>query len=61
MKTIYSLPYFCLLWDSLPKKTGKTMYKIGDSGECNVISADGMLYVYSDTGEMRLIKPNPIK
>ena len=48
--------WFCVDW-----QTGKTMYKVADSGECNVISADGMLYVYSDVGEMRLIKPNPDK
>ena len=46
--------WFCIDW-----KTGETMYKIDDSGECNVISADGLLYVYSDMGVMRLIKPNP--
>ena len=52
--------WFCVDW-----KTGETKYKIPNSGECNVISADGMLYVYSqmngNKGEMRLIKPNPDK
>jgi hypothetical protein len=45
--------WFCVDW-----KTGETMYKISNSGECNVIYADGMLYVYSDKGVMNLIKPN---
>ena len=48
--------WFCIDW-----KTGDTKYKIKQSGGCNVIAADGMLYVYSDMGEMRLIKPNPDK
>ena len=46
--------WFCLDW-----KTGETKYKVENSGECNVIFADGMLYVYSDKGTMSLIKPNP--
>ena len=48
--------FFCVDW-----KTGKTMYKTSDLGPCNVISADGMLYCYSDKGEMALVKPNPDK
>jgi len=27
----------------------------------NIISADGMLYIYSDKGEIALVKPNPEK
>jgi outer membrane protein assembly factor BamB len=46
--------WFCVDW-----KTGETKYKVSNSGECNVISADGMLYVYSDKGDMTLVKPNP--
>ena len=46
--------WFCVDW-----RTGETMYRTGDSGECNVIYADGMLYVYSDRGTMNLVKPNP--
>jgi outer membrane protein assembly factor BamB len=46
--------WFCVDW-----KTGETRYKVANSGECNVISADGMLYVYSDKGDMKLVKPNP--
>jgi len=48
--------WYCIDW-----KTGKTMYNGGDIGECNVISADGMLYVYSAKGEMMLVKPDPDK
>jgi outer membrane protein assembly factor BamB len=47
--------WFCVDW-----KTGETKYKVeGDSGECNVIFADGMLYVYSDKGTVSLVRPNP--
>ena len=48
--------WFCVDW-----KTGKTNYKTNELGECNVISADGMLYVYSTKGEMCLVKPDPEK
>ena len=48
--------WYCIDW-----KTGKTMYKMDGLSQCNVISADGMLYVYSDKGTMNLIKPNPDK
>ena len=46
--------WFCVDW-----RTGETVYKIAHSGECNVIFADGMLYVYSDRGTMSLVRPNP--
>jgi len=48
--------WFCVDW-----KTGETKYKEKEMGECNVISADGLLYVYSTNGTMYLIKPNPEK
>ena len=48
--------WFCVDW-----KTGKTMYKERVFAQCNVIFADGMLYVYSDNGTMNLVKPNPEK
>ena len=49
--------FFCVDW-----KTGKTMYKVSEIGECNTISADGMLYCYSEKlGTMNLVKPNPEK
>jgi outer membrane protein assembly factor BamB len=48
--------WFCVNW-----KTGETMYKTREVSPANVISADGMLYVYSEKGTMNLIKPNPDK
>ena len=48
--------WFCLDWN-----TGKTKYKVRDLAPCNVISADGMLYVYSERGTMNLVAPNPDK
>jgi outer membrane protein assembly factor BamB len=48
--------WYCLDW-----KTGQTKYREGNLDECNVISADGMLYVYSTKGEMHLVKPDPEK
>ena len=48
-------------WFCVDLKTGQTKYMEKNSGECNVISADGMLYVYNTKGEMLLIKPNPDK
>ena len=46
--------WFCVDWN-----TGETMYKVRDLAPCNVIFADGMLYCYSEKGEMGLVKPNP--
>jgi hypothetical protein len=37
------------------------MYKVTDNSPCNVIFADGMLYCYTQTGKMNLVKPNPEK
>ena len=50
--------WFCVDW-----KTGETKYKVRDLAPCNVISADGMLYCYSEAegGIMALVKPNPEK
>ena len=48
--------WFCVDW-----KTGETKYKVQDIGRSNVIAADGMLYCYSEKGEMFLVKPNPEK
>ena len=51
----YNKNFFCVDW-----KTGETRYKVREIGECNVISADGMLYCYSEkAGTMNLVKPNP--
>jgi len=48
--------WFCVDWN-----TGETMYKVRDMAACNVISADGMLYCYSERGTMNFVKPNPEK
>ena len=50
----YNKYFFCVDW-----KTGLTKYKVREIGECNIISADGMLYCYSEKGSMNLVKPNP--
>ena len=44
--------WYCIDW-----KTGKTVYKDNKLGVGNVVSADGMLYCYSDRGEIALVKP----
>jgi hypothetical protein len=46
--------WFCIDW-----KTGETKYKVRDIGRGNIIFADGLLYCYSERGEMFLVKPNP--
>ena len=43
-------------WQCLNAKTGKTLFKSNDVWKGNVIYADGMLYCYSDKGEMALMK-----
>ena len=48
--------WLCVDW-----KTGETRYKEKTIGKSNIIYADGMLYCYSDKGEMFLVKPNPEK
>jgi len=48
--------WFCVDWN-----TGETKYRVRDVAPCNVISADGMLYCYSERGTMNLVKPNPDK
>ena len=35
------------------------MWKVNRISPSAIIAADGMLYVYSDRGEMALVKPNP--
>jgi len=48
--------WFCVNW-----KTGEIKYKDKSLGIGNVIACDGMLYCYSDKGEMALVKVNPEK
>jgi outer membrane protein assembly factor BamB len=53
----YQKYWFCLNW-----KTGETMYKDNSLGAGGVtIAADGMLYCYTEKGEMALVRPNPEK
>ncbi len=46
--------WYCVEWE-----TGKIMYGDRTLARGNIIAADGMLYVYTDRGEMALVKPNP--
>jgi len=48
--------WFCVDWN-----TGKIMYQVRDIAPCNVVFADGMLYCYTEKGNMALVKPNPEK
>jgi outer membrane protein assembly factor BamB len=48
--------WYCIDWH-----TGKTVYKDSKIGVGNVIAADGMLYCYSDRGEMALVEATPEK
>ena len=48
--------WHCVDWNS-----GKTIYSDNTLGVGTIISADGMLYIYSEKGEMALVKPNPEK
>ena len=57
----YTSGFFNRFWFCVEWNTGKIKYRFRNLGECNVIFADGMLYVYSDKGTMNLLKPNPDK
>ena len=48
--------WYCVDW-----QTGKLMYSDRTFAVGNIIAADGMLYVYSEKGEIALVKPNPQK
>jgi len=45
-------------WHCVDWRTGEIKYRV-DDGNCSVVYADGMLYMYSDRGFMNLVKPNP--
>ena len=47
-----------LNWHCVEWQTGKTLYSDRTLGVGTVIAADGMLYCYSEKGEMALVKPN---
>jgi outer membrane protein assembly factor BamB len=52
-----SKPWTCMEWN-----TGKVMYKDNTLGATGAtIFADGMLYCYSEKGDMALVKPTPEK
>jgi len=46
-------------WRCLDWKSGKEMYSSTEIGKGVVIYADGMLYCYSERGELALVKPGP--
>ena len=46
-------------WQCLNWKTGKVMYQATDIAKGVVIYADGMLYCYSERGELALVKATP--
>lgn len=48
--------WYCVDW-----KTGKPLYKDRSIATGVTIAADGMLYCYSEKGEMALVKANPNK
>lgn len=48
--------WYCVDW-----RTGETRYKDNQIGVGNVITADGMLYCYSDRGELALVEASPEK
>ena len=48
-------------WHCVDWQTGKTLYSDPTLGVGTIIAADGMLYCYSEKGEMALVKPNPEK
>ena len=46
-------------WFCIDLSTGETKYSVQEIGRSNTITADQMLYVYSERGWMFLVKPNP--
>ncbi|NOY95269.1 MAG: PQQ-binding-like beta-propeller repeat protein [Chlorobi bacterium] len=46
-------------WQCVDWETGEQKYKAKDIGKGVVISADGMLFLYSDRGELALVKATP--
>jgi outer membrane protein assembly factor BamB len=48
--------WYCIDW-----KTGETQWRDNQIGIGNIIAADGMLYCYSDRGELALVEATPEK
>ncbi len=46
--------WFCYEWT-----TGREMYRDRTLANGNIISAEGLLYCYTDRGELALVRPNP--
>ena len=46
--------FVCINWH-----TGEIMWRVNQVSPSAIIAADGMLYVYSERGEMALVRPNP--
>ena len=58
---IYSSGHKSRAWHCLDWKTGEVKYSTKKHGFGNIIFADGMIYGYSEKGEILLVKPNPEK
>jgi outer membrane protein assembly factor BamB len=48
-------------WHCVDWLTGKHMYSDSSLGVGSIIAADGLMYCYSEKGEMALVKPNAAK
>jgi len=46
--------FFCLDW-----KTGREIFSISNLAPANIIAAEGLLYVYSESGKVSLVEPKP--
>lgn len=46
-------------WTILDWNTGQVLGEATDPGKGNVIFADGLLYIYSEKGELALAEPTP--
>lgn len=46
-------------WQCLDWKTGEVKWMSDKRGKGNIIFADGMLYLYDESGDVMLVEPNP--
>ena len=49
-----SRKFYCLDW-----KTGREIFSLSNLAPANIIAAEGLLYVYSETGKVSLVEPKP--
>lgn len=56
---IYGSGHNTRKWQCLDFKTGKIIYTSDKRGKGNIISADGMLYCYEESGQVLLLKADP--